>query len=80
MKESERAMENIHKKINEGEQQTPKNKTLRRWKTWKRFISPGYINLITFPRIASAYKVNITAFYIEVLSNTKVYRLLFGEN
>lgn len=30
MKESERAMENIHKKINEGEQQTPKNKTLRR--------------------------------------------------
>lgn len=80
MKERERAMENTDKKTNEGEQQTQKNKTLRLWKTWKRFISPGCINLITFPRIAWAYKVNITAFYIKVLSNTKVYKLLFGEN
>lgn len=43
---------------------------------------PGYINLIIFLCITSAYTVrqNITAFYIKVLSNTKVSVLLFKAN
>lgn len=49
--EKERASYGEYTETRRRQGDTLKNKTLR-----KRFISPGYINLITFPCIASAYK------------------------